>query len=136
LHPTQARQEKLERYVIEASKQCGRNVLLQVDPVIEWAEYCRGADRPEHRIVAHGGPADAEPGTIAVLASQSPPGERMAVAVGPEGGFTDEEVAVARASGWSEVTLGPRVLRVETAAVVLAAWACGTVPPIPSRGAL
>jgi 16S rRNA (uracil1498-N3)-methyltransferase len=47
----------------------------------------------------------------------------MALAVGPEGGFMDEEVEVARAAGWQRIGLGPRVLRIETAALVLAAWA-------------
>jgi 16S rRNA (uracil1498-N3)-methyltransferase len=45
------------------------------------------------------------------------------VAVGPEGGFTDAEVEAARAAGWQPVGLGPRILRVETAALVLAALA-------------
>jgi 16S rRNA (uracil1498-N3)-methyltransferase len=43
------------------------------------------------------------------------------LAIGPEGGFTDEEVATALAAGWQAVTLGPRILRVETAAVALTA---------------
>ena len=47
----------------------------------------------------------------------------MAFAVGPEGGFTDEEIASARAHGWQVIGLGPRILRIETAAIVLAAWA-------------
>ncbi len=42
-------------------------------------------------------------------------------AIGPEGGFTDAEIAVAVAAGWRLVTLGPRILRVETAALALAA---------------
>jgi 16S rRNA (uracil1498-N3)-methyltransferase len=42
-------------------------------------------------------------------------------AIGPEGGFADEEVSVAIAAGWQPVDLGPRILRVETAAVGLAA---------------
>jgi 16S rRNA (uracil1498-N3)-methyltransferase len=46
----------------------------------------------------------------------------VCLAVGPEGGFTDEEVNVAREAGWQVVGLGPRILRVETAALVLAAW--------------
>lgn len=45
------------------------------------------------------------------------------VAVGPEGGFTDDEIALAVASGWTVCGLGPRVLRTETAAVVAAALA-------------
>jgi 16S rRNA (uracil1498-N3)-methyltransferase len=43
------------------------------------------------------------------------------VAVGPEGGFTEEEVALARTAGWQVIDLGPRILRVETAALALAA---------------
>ena len=41
--------------------------------------------------------------------------------IGPEGGFTDEEVAAAQAAGWRSIDLGPRILRVETAAILLAA---------------
>ena len=47
------------------------------------------------------------------------------IAVGPEGGFSDEELALALAHGWRKVNLGPRILRVETAAIVLAAHAIG-----------
>ena len=48
------------------------------------------------------------------------------MAVGPEGGFTDEEVALATAAGWQQVDLGPRILRVETAALALAAQVAAT----------
>jgi 16S rRNA (uracil1498-N3)-methyltransferase len=65
------------------------------------------------RLLAHpGGPAPDRGG-----------GRDCAVAVGPEGGFTDAEVEAARAAGWRPVGLGPRILRVETAALVLAALA-------------
>jgi 16S rRNA (uracil1498-N3)-methyltransferase len=47
--------------------------------------------------------------------------DRVWLAIGPEGGLTDEEVGAAVAGGWQTVGLGPRILRVETAAIVLAA---------------
>ena len=50
-------------------------------------------------------------------------GTDVVAAVGPEGGFTDEEVGSARAAGWEVVGLGPRILRVETAALALAVLA-------------
>jgi 16S rRNA (uracil1498-N3)-methyltransferase len=50
------------------------------------------------------------------------------MAIGPEGGFTDAEVAQALAAGWQAVDLGPRILRVETAAIMLAAWVQLTCP--------
>src|SRR5437868_6295910 len=46
VHPGEGKRGKLERYVIEASKQCGRNVLLQVAPLASWSEYCQRADLP------------------------------------------------------------------------------------------
>jgi 16S rRNA (uracil1498-N3)-methyltransferase len=103
--------DRLRRYVIEASKQCGRNVLMRVAPLADWKEYATGDGLPRIRMVAH--PAGEG------LASG---GRRdVACAVGPEGGFTEDEVALARQAGWRVVSLGPRVLRVETAALALAA---------------
>jgi 16S rRNA (uracil1498-N3)-methyltransferase len=43
------------------------------------------------------------------------------IAIGPEGGFTDTEIATATAAGWQPVALGDRILRVETAAIALTA---------------
>jgi 16S rRNA (uracil1498-N3)-methyltransferase len=111
VHPREAKLDKLERYVIEASKQCGRNVLLRVGSLAPWTEYCRRPGLPTVRLLGHPG---GEP--VAELT-----GTDSAIAVGPEGGFTDEEVEAARVAGWRPVSLGPRILRVETAAVVLAA---------------
>jgi 16S rRNA (uracil1498-N3)-methyltransferase len=48
-------------------------------------------------------------------------GVRIQILVGPEGGFTDEEVRLAKGYGVQAVTLGPRILRAETAGVVAAA---------------
>ena len=105
--PKDSTVEKLRRGVIEASKQCGRNVLLAVEPVCRFAELVRRTDLPAARWVLHtGGGGKPEAGPDGVV-----------LAVGPEGGFTPAEVAEAAANGWRAATLGPRVLRVETAAV-------------------
>jgi 16S rRNA (uracil1498-N3)-methyltransferase len=111
VHPRETKLDKLQRHVIEASKQCGRNVLLDVRPLVEWADYCRSGELPGRRILGHpGGESKLESGA----------GRDTVVAVGPEGGFTDDEVAQAQEAGWSLVDLGPRILRVETAAIALA----------------
>jgi 16S rRNA (uracil1498-N3)-methyltransferase len=44
--------------------------------------------------------------------------KQVVIAIGPEGGFADEEVAVGRECGFALVGLGPRILRTETAALV------------------
>jgi 16S rRNA (uracil1498-N3)-methyltransferase len=112
VQPRESKLERLQRTVIEASKQCGRNVLMQVHPLTEWSEYCRRKDLPARKLLAHpGGDTPAE----------STSSGDVCVAVGPEGGFTDEEVKAAKEAGWQIVSLGPRVLRVETAAIALAA---------------
>src|SRR5439155_2380523 len=83
IHPSEAKLEKLERYVIEASKQCGRNVLLAVEPLAEWQEYCRREALPPRKVLAD--PAGEMVGPSATSMG-------TALAVGPEGGFTFEEV--------------------------------------------
>jgi 16S rRNA (uracil1498-N3)-methyltransferase len=115
VQPKEPRLEKLRRAVIESSKQCGRNVLMRVLPPVMWADYCLRPSLPQRRFVA-------QPGGE-TLRKQLPTDGDIAFAVGPEGGFTDEEVAEARQAGWEVVSLGPRTLRVETAAVVLAGYA-------------
>ncbi len=109
VHPGEAKVEKLERYVIEASKQCGRNVLMRVRGPVPWPAFAGEATLPAARWLAH--PGGGGMGGVG----------DVAVAVGPEGGFTDDEVSLGRAAGWGVVGLGPRILRVETAALALAA---------------
>ena len=100
---------KLARTVIEASKQCGRNRLMEIAAPQSWLDFA-SAERGPRRLLAH------------------PAGEPLSQCkyqrtgdVGPEGGFTEEEVAHGIREGWQVIGLGERVLRIETAAVVLAA---------------
>src|SRR5690348_8167091 len=51
VHPRETKLDKLQRHVIEASKQCRRNVLLQVRPMAEWSAFCTSADLPRRRIL-------------------------------------------------------------------------------------
>lgn len=112
VHPSENRKEKLERYVIEASKQCGRNVLMEIGPLTQWQEFVSRHAGPRHRLLADPSGGD--------MSSAAPPEDTL-VAIGPEGGLTDDEVEAARTTGWKLVSLGPRVLRVETAALAIAA---------------
>jgi 16S rRNA (uracil1498-N3)-methyltransferase len=121
--PTDSALDRLSRSVIEAAKQCGRNRLMRIAKPQAWTTWLnRGTEQtagdlrsPEcRRFVAHpDGKSLATHDLSAPLPTQ--------VAVGPEGGFTDGEVDAAVAAGWQSVNLGQRILRVETAAVALAA---------------
>jgi 16S rRNA (uracil1498-N3)-methyltransferase len=113
VHPRETKIDRLQRHVIEASKQCGRNVLMEVRPLTPWAEFARRGDHPQRRLLAHPGRHAGTKGGA----------QDAVLAVGPEGGFTDEEVEGARTEGWQVVGLGPRILRIETALIALAALA-------------
>lgn len=110
---------RLRRAVIEASKQCGRNRLMDILPSQTWSDYCRAEPRPGVlRLLA-----DPSGGTmldkVHVAAAAG-----IAAAIGPEGGWTAEELNLAREHGWQIVSLGRRILRIETAALAVAAAIC------------
>jgi 16S rRNA (uracil1498-N3)-methyltransferase len=111
VHPRESKLDRLQRSVIEASKQCGRNVLLQIHELTDWREFCFRADLPALRLMA-------QPGGHSM--NQAETDADVCCAVGPEGGFSEEEIALAAKSGWKPVGLGPRTLRVETAALAMA----------------
>jgi 16S rRNA (uracil1498-N3)-methyltransferase len=108
---------RLERAVIEAAKQCGRNRLMEVSPAQSWNDYLRAAPPDAWRFVAHPGAAQS----AAELFTERPGSSAVFLAIGPEGGLADEEIAAAQQAGWQLVDLGPRILRIETAAVLLVA---------------
>ena len=112
--PTSSALERLQRAVIEACKQCGRNRLMQIDDPRSLGEFAAGEAPSTLRLIA-------QPGGAA-LEGRWQRGRDVVAAIGPEGGFTDEEVATAYAAGWEAVGLGERVLRVETAAIAMAAF--------------
>lgn len=123
--PVENALERLRRGVIEASKQCGRNRLMEIAEPKTWQEFLGENQSAAYRLVAHPDGGTRRPW---VHGARQPtvPG-KAAIAIGPEGGFTDEEVALTVAQGWQAVDLGPRILRVETAALVLAAQVIGSL---------
>jgi 16S rRNA (uracil1498-N3)-methyltransferase len=115
--------ERWRRILLESSQQARRAVLPELkDPL-----------RFDRAVQLQGGPrflldesADAAPLLDAVPAHRSA-GDQVALLAGPEGGWTDHERTRATENGWVPVSLGPRVLRAETAiigaiAIVNAAW--------------
>ena len=118
--PRDSKLDKLRQTVITACKQCGRNRLLELSPVTTWADFVRIEFPHRAAFIAHPS-SDARPPSLGTssLDDQS----SIIFAIGPEGGFTDDEVALAVAAGAQPVSLGPLVLRIETAAIALAALA-------------
>ena len=108
------RKEKRLRHwqniVVAACEQCGRNVVPQVQPVMGLMEWLGQASGEGLRI--HLWP-DAEQG----LRDLAKPTGPVVLAVGPEGGFSEQEHTALQQCGFVSVRLGPRVLRTETAAL-------------------
>ena len=105
------RQERWTRIAIEAAEQCGRLHLAVVEAPATFDDLLSRAHQAL-LIADRGGRPWPE------AAPLLPPEGRLAMAVGPEGGFSEEELRRAKARGAIAVSLGPNILRTETAAVV------------------
>jgi len=106
--------ERMRRMVIEASKQCGRNHLMHIEEGQTLSSLLANTDAQTACWILH---PTCQP--IPSQPTETP--HNLLAAIGPEGGFTDEEIEQAQTSGFQAVRLGPRILRVETAAATIAA---------------
>ncbi|MBK8337125.1 MAG: 16S rRNA (uracil(1498)-N(3))-methyltransferase [Sterolibacteriaceae bacterium] len=92
-----------------ACEQCGRNRVPAVDAIVPLGAFlAAGVAEGAQRLVL-------SPGGTRNLAALAQPAHGIVLLAGPEGGWSDSEMAALRACGWSELTLGPRILRSETA---------------------
>lgn len=102
-----------QQIAVSASEQSGRNRVPCVHAVVALQRWLAASS---------GGVLAGVPGATVSLASvQAPEDRRCAIVVGPEGGFSDREVALMAQHGVTPVALGPRVLRTETAAAAMLA---------------
>jgi len=124
----EAKTARWNRIALEAAKQCDRGIVPEVAGPVKFDEALRLAEGhglklfpyeeekegsftkvlQDHRAAMAGG----EHGRTA--------GQKVAILIGPEGGFDPDEAEKAAASGFIPVTLGPRILRTETAGLVVA----------------
>ena len=107
--PGERKLDRLRRTVIEACKQSGRDLLMTIDAPIRWEKLAQ-----EHRGVGW----LLDPGASRSWRATTP--LPNIAAVGPEGGWTEEELAVACGADWRTVRLPGHVLRIETAAIAIA----------------
>lgn len=118
--PTEKVQARLDRWraiVREAAEQSGRACLPVVEGILPFRRALEEAAGCPAMMAWEG---ERTANLIAVLRQLGRPDE-VAVLIGPEGGFTAGEVDQARAAGIVPVSLGPRTLRTETAAIVASA---------------
>ncbi len=119
--PGETRLDKLRASIVAACKQCRRSYLMDVSPLVPMEKLMIG--RMLHAentslLIAH--PGDTSRSLPSVL-RHVPEKHHLAVLIGPEGGFTDEETAMATESGIIPTAWPGTILRIETAAVAFAA---------------
>jgi 16S rRNA (uracil1498-N3)-methyltransferase len=116
-----AKLERWQRIAKAAAQQAGRARVPSIEPLVEWAELCAQFAGYDRVYLAYEGAAAVplrarfEADAPAVAATG------IMVVVGPEGGLAPDEVTRARARGALEISLGRRILRTETAALVVLA---------------
>ncbi len=97
-----------------ACEQCGRNRLPVIDAPRRLRDYLGAAPADGLRLLL-----DPE---AAAYGDRETRNDAVEVAIGPEGGFSEEETEAFRVTGFQAVRLGPRVLRAETAAIAALVW--------------
>lgn len=111
--------EKLRRRALEASKQCGRNRLPSFSTTLALDELVE-RERKAADLALLPDTRGARP-LAQALRGRASPARTALFAVGPEGGFEDDERDLLRAGGFEPVILGETILRVETAALAILA---------------
>jgi 16S rRNA (uracil1498-N3)-methyltransferase len=112
--PGPSKVERWARIIQEAAEQSGRSLLPTLRETVSFAQALKLAALDHTAIMPALG---AERSVSEALRGDRSTSESLSVIIGPEGGFTDEETTAAEQAGITLVTLGPRVLRAETAAV-------------------
>lgn len=112
------RRERLDKIAREAAKQCGRGRPLQVAAPMDWQDALEDMKDRGLMLIPW---EEALEGRLKDAFADRPDARDIGVVIGPEGGITPEEIGAMAAIGGRCVTLGPRILRAETAAVVSAA---------------
>jgi len=99
---------------VSACEQCGRNRLPDIAAPRQLINHLGESTAMGLKLVLE--PELKAPDTAMIL------GGAVEIAIGPEGGFSPDELEAFRVSGYSRVTLGPRILRTETAAIAAVTW--------------
>ncbi len=108
--PSDSKLARLRKAVVESCKQCGRDTLMTLSPVTRLNDLLIKADEPIKLLADLDG---QPPASWPRIMSARP----VILVIGPEGGFTTTERAQASQYGWTTISLGAHILRIETAAI-------------------
>jgi 16S rRNA (uracil1498-N3)-methyltransferase len=108
------RQARWQKIALSAAKQCGRTRVPEVRELTSFADLVRTSVTADLEVVFWEGESSCG---IRQLKAERDQIASLILAIGPEGGFSDQEIALARQHGFRTVHLGKRILRTETAAL-------------------
>lgn len=103
------RMEHWQKIIIGATEQSGRCQLMQLNAPLKLSTWFAQKNEFDLKLICHLGENNT------AIAARNP--QSICVLIGPEGGLSDAEVATARAQDFKNLSLGPRILRAETAAI-------------------
>lgn len=107
------KQERMQRIAFEAAKQCGRAIIPSVSCAISFDQALKEAvSTCDLRLLPYEGEKE---NSIKTVLKNNTNAKNICIFIGPEGGFDSSEISKALDSGFNIVTLGPRILRTETA---------------------
>jgi len=113
-----AKVSRWQRIILEAAEQSGRSTCPVLKPALLFSQACQAAAGKGWSII----PWEGEKATrLADLLADHPYPMAINIFIGPEGGFSNDEIHLASGYGITPVSLGPRILRAETAGVVTTA---------------
>jgi len=107
---SEKRLERWRKIALEACKQSGRAKLMSVDPAVDFTKFLDKMETKDTAVLF----SEREGGSFEDLPSR----DRITAFIGPEGGWDDAELEMSRQHGVQIVTLGGRILRAETAAII------------------
>lgn len=108
--------DKINRWnkvAIEAAKQCGRGIIPKVDAPMNFSDAIDKMSKAPLSIMPYEILATSDNSNLKSILSENSATE-ISVIIGPEGGFSESEAALAKKSGIKLIGLGPRILRTET----------------------
>ena len=107
------RHHRWERIAIAASKQCGRGVIPKIESLQDYSDMLRTASPNTLRLILW----EREGTKLKEILESTKERKKVFIVIGPEGGFSQEEVEEGKRAGFIPVTLGRRILRAETASL-------------------
>jgi 16S rRNA (uracil1498-N3)-methyltransferase len=121
--PKSEKHARFEKIALAAMKQCGRSYLPKIRSLSPLTAVLDQAHEYALRLIPHEKTEQSQ--FVGSVLQHHPHAASALIVVGPEGGFSEGEIALANEKGMVPVSLGPRRLRSETAAISAVSWVVG-----------